>query len=139
MKNKKLIIYGSIIVAIIILLILLLRKKNNKTITQPTGTTGGNTGGNTGTGVDIINGTDYEDSTFPLKKGSRGKEVKAVQKVLNQYLPQWIPGKDGIVIEIKKLSVDGIWGSKTDDALYVLSQKTQITKEEYIEGFAIFE
>ena len=61
-------------------------------------------------------------ATFPLKKGSRGDEVKNLQTVLNVLY------KDVIGTQ---LVVDGIFGSKTEAALKAATGKTTISQDEY--------
>jgi len=64
-------------------------------------------------------------STFPLKVGSRGEEVKKLQQYLNQKL-QEAYGRQATMLD-----VDGIFGAKTEDALKAVSGNTQVAKSEY--------
>jgi hypothetical protein len=69
-------------------------------------------------------------SVFPLRYGSRGQEVKNVQYAVNVLLAR-LPGD----YDFAPLSVDGIWGDKTDHALRMtfLSglSDVAVTKEKY--------
>jgi hypothetical protein len=75
-------------------------------------------------------GEDTDDSAFPLRYGSRGEEVKQVQYAVNVLLAR-LPGE----YDFAPLTVDGIWGDKTDHALRMtfLANMTEvmITKEKY--------
>lgn len=64
---------------------------------------------------------------FPLKRGSRGKEVEDVQKFINSVIPLYPQ------LNLKKLTVDGVWGSKTDEALKKLGFPTVISESLYLE------
>lgn len=66
-------------------------------------TGGGGTGISTGTSV------------FPLKYGSRGKEVKTIQKAHNFQFPT------------DKITVDGVWGNATEKRAKALLAKVGIT------------
>ena len=59
---------------------------------------------------------------FPLKQGSRGKEVENVQKALNQVNQQ---------SAFTALIVDGIFGPKTEAALQSTLGLKQLTKTQY--------
>lgn len=52
---------------------------------------------------------------FPLRMGSRGDEVLAVQKYVNEKLKKQVP--NGFVAPLPLLVEDGIWGTKTSDAV----------------------
>lgn len=73
-----------------------------------------NTNTNTGTPV------------YPLKNGSNNDTVKVLQGVLNMALPTPNPNMASSKKTIEKLVVDGDFGSKTEEALYVLTNKRQI-------------
>jgi len=64
-------------------------------------------------------------STFPLKQGSRGNEVKTVQSALNKILENL-------------LDVDGIFGPKTEEALYQKVGLKQLTKKQYDAFLSVF-
>ena len=73
---------------------------------------------------DFSNSTSRRTSkpkVFPLRKGSKGEEVKKLQKALNQKL---LP-------PIRQLVVDGIFGSKTLGALKSITGKSTVNKSEY--------
>jgi len=55
---------------------------------------------------------------FPLKKGSRGTEVKNVQNMLNKIIPA-------------DIEVDGIFGPKTESSLQQKVGLIQLTKKQY--------
>lgn len=59
------------------------------------------------------------DSTFPLKKGSKGNNVKGLQSFLNKKY------KAG-------LAVDGDYGSKTDSAVKKYLNVSEISQDMYI-------
>lgn len=61
-------------------------------------------------------GITWTDDSFPLKKGSKGENVKVVQKYLNSTAGNY------------KLEVDGYYGQKTADALKKWNSKTEVTK-----------
>jgi hypothetical protein len=114
--SKKAIILVTVIVLVIAAAILFWpRKKSNLYTTggDNTGNTGsntansgkpGNTGGGSGAGANPARPT---GSVFPLKRGSRGEEVKTLQKMIN-YDIDFYGWRD------KKLTVDGVWGAGTD-------------------------
>lgn len=62
-----------------------------------------------------------KQSPFPLHKGSRGEEVKKLQKALNRKL----------VPPLSLLVVDGIFGSKTLAALKRVTGKEQVSENDY--------
>ena len=47
-----------------------------------------------------------QDATFPLQKGSKGKQVAAAQYGFNQQNPK------------HKIGVDGHWGNQTEEAIF---------------------
>ena len=73
---------------------------------------------------------DADSGVFPLRYGSRGKEVKQVQYAVNILLAR-LPGE----YDFAPLTVDGIWGDKTDHALRMTFlanlSDVAITKEKY--------
>jgi len=66
----------------------------------------GTTGGATGT------------STFPLKQGSQGENVKLLQNMLNKIVPA-------------ELEADGIFGTKTEASLQNKVGLKQLTKNQF--------
>lgn len=69
-------------------------------------------------------------SVFPLKKGSKGEEVKNLQRKINEYLTYY-----WFMLQVKPtyqtLSVDGIWGTKTESNVQYVFKKNQISEQEY--------
>ena len=106
---KKKIIIIIIIVAILGIASFFIYKKQKKA-------SGASTGGSSGNS----NLTTNQPSTFPLKNGSRGNEVKILQSTLNKTGQTAIP-----------LVVDGIFGTKTEAALYEKVGLKQLTKNQY--------
>ena len=64
------------------------------------------------------NPTSSANTKFPLSQGSRGPEIKAVQKYLNSHYNAG-------------LDEDGIWGSKTNAALLKYEKTTSVSKAEF--------
>ena len=64
-----------------------------------------------------------DNATFPLKKGSRGKQVAFIQRYINKYYG------------ISMLTVDGIWGNNTERLVKSTLENNyadgQITATEY--------
>lgn len=67
----------------------------------------------------ILNEEKKVVSTFPLKIGSSGPEVKAIQA--------WLLKNEGAQIK-----VDGVWGKQTDAAVKRLLKIDGISQERYI-------
>ena len=68
------------------------------------------------------NGTGSSASTYPLKLGSRGAEVEALQAKLNSWLRNAWP-------KLTQLKVDGIWGAKTEAIVKLAyADKNTLTK-----------
>jgi hypothetical protein len=66
---------------------------------------------------------------FPLRYGSRGEEVKNVQRAVNALYAQ-----NPAAYDFEPLAVDGIWGDLTDYALkrtFLIMQESLITQEKY--------
>ncbi|MCK9562908.1 MAG: hypothetical protein M0R02_09355 [Bacteroidales bacterium] len=63
-------------------------------------------------------------SVFPLKQGSRGEEVKKLQKYINAQ-------NQGVTLD-----VDGIYGSKTQSAVYMIFGQNEVSKKVYNEKIA---
>jgi len=79
-------------------------------------TSGGNTSGGNTSGGNTSGGT--TNTAFPLQKGSKGTNVKALQEVLNSKFNA-------------KLTTDGSFGSKTETALKAATGKISITESEF--------
>lgn len=152
MKNKKLVIILAVLVIGIAAVIYFLLKQAKITVPvatiplgsdTPAGTTSSNAT-NTGTPamttatrswyddfVDEITSIwtpktgspslTYNVAAFPLKQGSRGEEVKNVQAWLN----------DHVIVPYALLTVDGIWGDKTNAAVQRTLNTTQVTEAWY--------
>jgi len=60
-------------------------------------------------------------SVFPLKNGSRGNEVRALQTYLNGKMPA----------PMAKLTVDGIFGAKTEAAVKSVFNTSSVTEALY--------
>lgn len=97
MKNKKitaLVIVAVVIVFIVIVWLLVSKRKRYSAYQES---------------------LKYDPTVFPLKKGSRGKEVEEVQKYLNVAFSSKIyKAKSG---NHELLDEDGIWGTKTEAAV----------------------
>ena len=69
-------------------------------------------------------------SVFPLKQGSKGEEVKKLQRKLNEYSDYYY-----FTMKVKppyqKLTVDGDFGAKTAANAKVILGATSITKQQY--------
>ncbi len=97
MKKKKIaaIIIVAVVIAIIVIVCLLVSKRKRYSAYQDS--------------------LKYDPSVFPLKKGSRGKEVEEIQKYMNAvFSSKMYKEKFG---EHELLDVDGIWGDKTEAAV----------------------
>lgn len=97
MKKKTLIIIVlALVVAAAVVVYFVFKRRNNNNNNNNPDNSNSTGGGTTGT-----------NSGFPLKYGSRGENVKKLQRRLNEQLPSTTP----------QLVVDGIWGKKTEDAV----------------------
>lgn len=69
-------------------------------------------------------------TVFPLRKGSKGEEVKKLQRKMNEYSDYYY-----FTMTVKppyqKLIVDGDFGPKTDANARVILGATSITKQQY--------
>ena len=108
---KKTIIIISIIVLIGLIYYFVIYKK--KAVSKDTEETLTKTKVN----LDALNNT-----VFPLKKGSTGTEVKALQNFLNTV----------IQVPFNKLVVDGNFGTLTEEALKRYNGKTQVSLSDSI-------
>jgi hypothetical protein len=71
-------------------------------------------------------GSKKSKGKFPLKQGSQGKEVLALQKFMNGEVP--------IVLNFLKIDEDGIFGSKTQSLLFSLFKINEVSEEFYSEN-----
>lgn len=112
MKEKK--IYIAIAVIVLVVFALWLAKKlvnkSNSGITPSEST-------NTETPTTVIT-----DAPFPLKIGSRGDNVKCLQRFLNAH------NDSGI---LAPLQIDGIFGSKTQNMLSTLYGISEVSQSFY--------
>lgn len=112
MKEKK--IYIAIAVIVLVVFALWLAKKlvnkSNSGITPSEST-------NTKTPTTVIT-----DAPFPLKIGSRGDNVKCLQRFLNAH------NDSGI---LAPLQIDGIFGSKTQNMLSTLYGISEVSQSFY--------
>jgi peptidoglycan hydrolase-like protein with peptidoglycan-binding domain len=102
MSKKKIIIIIAIIIIIGVAAWLILRKPKDK---AP------DAAASVSSNIDL--------SVFPLKMGSRGKEVESVQKYLNSKYNA-------------SLQVDGIWGALTDAAVQGYLKRDNVSSDIYI-------
>lgn len=109
MKHKWLIII-VVVTILAIVSFFIVKKAKQKKETDSTGTSSSGSGSGTTT------------SKFPLKRGSTGDDVKLLQQRLNTIAPMLIP-----------LSIDGIFGPKTESALYDVVRLKQLTQNQYNE------
>lgn len=98
MKKKKIaaIIIVVVVIAIIVIVCLLVSKRKRYSEYQDS--------------------LKYDPAVFPLKKGSRGKEVEEIQKYMNALFSSKIYKEK--IGEHELLDVDGIWGDKTEAAIH---------------------
>lgn len=112
MKEKK--IYIAIAVIVLVVFALWLAKKlTNKSNSGITSTE--STNSETPTTVII-------DAPFPLKRGSRGDNVKCLQRFLNAH------NDTGI---LAPLQIDGIFGPKTQNMLSTLYSISEVSQSFY--------
>ena len=64
----------------------------------------------------------YNPPIFPLKKGSRGAEVKKLQEWINEQA-QYVFLAPVFQVPNVPLETDGIWGEKTNAALEYMSSR----------------
>ena len=89
------------------------KQKNatNNNATKGSGSSSGSTPGTTVTG----------SAVFPLKNGSKGAEVKRLQQRLNNVIPTMLV----------RLTEDGVFGPKTETALFNTVGLKQLTQNQY--------
>ena len=71
-----------------------------------------------------------DPAEFPLKIGSKGVEVAALQRALNAYLPT------SVYAHLAPLPVTGIYDEQTDNAVRVL-YSVELTRDRYNELLAL--
>ncbi len=116
-QNKTKLALGigiGILVIGTIAFVLIKRKKRKALANQYLDTPSGSGSSSSGSS----SGGSYSRRGFPLKKGSGGNEVKALQKYLNSV------NNYGLV-------VDGKFGSKTENALKRWNGKTEVSEGYY--------
>lgn len=118
-KNKKIIMWALILLVLAVLIYLFIKKVWPLIKPLPVN--------QSGPSISSGSQTVYNDN-WPLKKGSRGNNVKQLQITLNNL--------DSVLPD---LTVDGIFGVKTEEKLKKVSLNvypvglTQISKEQLIE------
>lgn len=109
-KNQKAgIVIGIVVIVLTVGLLLILRKK--KSTAGPAPEPGPLPANPQGGGVGNVN----TPGAFPLGAGSRGDLVAALQTKFNEVIAL-MDAKGVNNYGLKKLSVDGNWGPKTDNA-----------------------
>ncbi len=104
-KTKKILTWGAIAAVVLLILYMVLKKKKPVAINPVTGA--------------AIPST--PSSTFPLKMGSKGKEVEQLQAYLvRQYGAQF-----------PLYGVDGDWGPETDATVKRLLNRDNVSKDAY--------
>jgi putative cell wall-binding protein len=91
-----------ITVAIVIIVLVVIFWQDVKMWFKDNGTGGEDGGSGTGTTA---------PATFPLQQGSKGNEVKELQRYLNRQKAIWQAG--GVIITNADLIIDGNFGQKT--------------------------
>ncbi|MDR0694934.1 MAG: peptidoglycan-binding protein [Prevotellaceae bacterium] len=71
-----------------------------------------------------------DPAEFPLKPGSKGAEVAALQRALNAYLPT------SVYAHLAPLPVTGIYDEQTDNAVRTLYDK-ELMRDKYAELLAL--
>lgn len=124
MIAKKKIAIGIIVIVVVALIVILLKyyKKKKLEAVETGGSSSGTGSGNTTpSGSGSGSNTSNASPTFPLKKGSKGEEVKALQKALNKY----------VAPPMALLEVDGDFGSKTENLLFSKFGVKEVTEANY--------
>lgn len=102
LKDKKFWIIAGVTAVIVAVLVYFARKSKNKALNESSTTP------STSTSKTVLPAADI----FPLKSGSKGEEVKTVQRYLNSQKPL-----SSSTATLPDLTIDGIWGPKTQDAV----------------------
>jgi hypothetical protein len=143
MKKQKLILIIIISIALLSLIIYAIYRyiKNTKGVLANEKGEKQDKPNYTGSGVNSASGSTWSNDSFPLKKGSSGKNVEDLQKMINYYY-QKIANDSS-----KLITVDGLFGNQTATSvnalktLVSLPQDSTVTKDEfdsmykYIMGF----
>lgn len=118
-KGAKILVIIIVLAVLIVGGILIYRHFKNK---DEDGGNGGGNGSGSGNGNNSSSALN-DNATFPLKKGSRGKQVAFIQRYINKYYG------------ISMLTVDGIWGNNTERLVKSTLENNyadgQITAAEY--------
>lgn len=115
LTKKNMLIAGGVLAAGVVV-ILLLRSRKKKEVDPAS------TGAVIGTG-----GVSYSN-TWPLKRGSgRNEGEKALVRNLQRYL----------VLKGQNLNIDGIFGPKTESALFTFHSKRQVSEPLYSKMFLV--
>lgn len=124
--NKKTKTIAWITVGVILLVIIILIATSGKAKDKAQKKSDGSTGGNdaAATPQDIpqnVSAPVATQSTFPLKKGKRGKEVEQAQIYLIKKYGAKFP----------KYGVDGVWGNETEGNMVKFLHKNTISQSFY--------
>ncbi len=129
--NKTLFISGLIVVAFgLVALVLWLQKegvfsrlfikKANSSIASGSGSRS--------------SGSALPTDTFPLRKGSRGENVKRLQTALNKAIAFLMPARPFLYKgkQLTSIGVDGVFGNETQAAVnwYYMLNKVEVTEAE---------
>lgn len=115
------------IIATVVFLIVYDKKKNagSGAASGSGGSSGSGSGSNSGSSA-----TTPAASIFPLKKGSRGDEVRKLQAKMNEWTSYYwftLTTKP----PYQRLSEDGVFGAKTEANLNFILKKKSITESAY--------
>ncbi|MDR0694935.1 MAG: hypothetical protein LBF81_06520 [Prevotellaceae bacterium] len=73
---------------------------------------------------------------FPVKYGDRGEHVRKLQQAANEYMRRY----PTTFTDTEPLAEDGIWGEKTEDALYyAFGVSNSVSEEKYKAIIALIE
>lgn len=118
------------IIATVVFLIIYDKKKNAGS--GDASGSGGNSGSGSGSNSGSNSGSSATTPTasiFPLKKGSRGDEVRKLQAKMNNWVSYYM--LTGIKPPYQRLSEDGVFGPKTEANLNFILKKKSITESAY--------
>lgn len=117
------------IIATVVFLIIYDKKKN--AASGAASGSGSNSGSGSGSGSNSgSSATTPTASVFPLKKGSRGDEVRKLQAKMNEWTSYYwftLTTKP----PYQRLSEDGVFGAKTEANLNFILKKKSITESAY--------
>lgn len=128
-KYKIVLIVAALVLAAILVARWLTGKSSAKSGSESD--SGGNNSGGGGS-----NGN--ASATFPLHKGSRGQEVRQLQRWLNSNVMGLIyDTPDGMIYVSRhnSVSVDSIFGDKTEAALKAATGMTEVSKDYFMKTY----